>query len=126
MDSLLNFSGTIIVSIIGLIGIIIQKNHSTKLEDQKTLTKNIQKSIDDLRKESKDDDAKLNKKLDDTRMNSLKRFLVNELSKIKEGNYIPNEEQKRMLKDAKDEYNAAGGDSYVDDMYDDMREKGLI
>ena len=31
-----------------------------------------------------------------------------------------------MLKDAKDEYNKAGGDSYVDDMYDDARAKGLI
>ena len=25
-----------------------------------------------------------------------------------------------------DEYNSAGGDSYVDDMYEDLRDKGLI
>ena len=39
---------------------------------------------------------------------------------------VPSEEQKRVLKDTKDEYNAAGGDSYVDDMYEDLRNKGLI
>ncbi len=126
MESFLQFLGTVLVAVIGLIGIIIQKGHSTKLNDQKVLTEDIQKSINELRKESKDDDAKLNAKLDQTRMNSLKRFLVSEMSKIKNGTYVPNEEQKQVLKDAKDEYNAAGGDSYVDDMYDDMRDQGLI
>lgn len=33
---------------------------------------------------------------------------------------------KKSIKDTKDEYNAAGGDSYVDDMYEDLRDKGLI
>ena len=82
--------------------------------------------IEALRKESKDDDVKLHKKLDKQHINDLKRFLITEMSKIQNKDYVPNEEQKSILKEAKKEYNDLGGDSYVDDMYEDLREQKLI
>lgn len=119
MDDLLNFSATIIVAIIGLVGIWIQTKSKERQED-------LKKDIKTFRDESLDNDKKIEGTIQDVRMQVTKRYLVTEMTKIAQGDYIPNEEQKRVLKDAKDEYNKAGGDSYVDDMYDDLRSKGLI
>ena len=59
-------------------------------------------------------------------MNDLKRFLIIEMTKIDQGIYKATDNQRRMLKEAKDEYNHDGGDSYVDDMYDDLRNRNLL
>ena len=99
---------TVCVAIIGLIGIIIQTMTNSKLERQDKLVKTIDEKIEASRKESKNDDKKLNAKLDNIRMNELKRFLINEMSKIRDKNYIPNEEQKRLIHEAKQEYNELG------------------
>lgn len=99
---------TVCVAIIGLIGIIIQTMTNSKLERQDKLVKTIDEKIEASRKESKNDDKKLNAKLDNIRMNELKRFLINEMSKIRDKNYIPNEEQKCLLHEAKQEYNDLG------------------
>lgn len=126
MESFLSFLGIVLVAIISLIGTIIQTKSHNKLENQNRLVSDIDKKIDALRNESKKDDLALNRKLDETRMNTLKRFLITEMTKIKQRSYVATDNQKRMLKEAKDEYNRAGGDSYVDDMYDDLREKDLL
>lgn len=104
--------GMVIVALISLIGVIIQTNSNSK--------------IDQLRKESKDGDKKLEDKINYVNMNDLKRFLITEMSKIKQGAFIPTENEKRVIAEAKDEYNKAGGDSYVDDMYDELKKQGLI
>lgn len=88
--------------------------------------KSVKTEVNDLRKESKADDKKLNEKLDDIEMQNCKRFLLVEMTKILDGTYIPNEEQKRMLKETKERYNERGGDSYIDDMYVDLRDKKLL
>ena len=80
----------------------------------------------DLRKESKKDDAKLNKKLDNHELSSLKRFLVGELTKIRDGVYVPSDSQRCLLHEAKREYNGLGGNSYVDEMFDDLVARGLL
>ena len=126
MDSFLSFIGVITVAIISLIGTIIQTKSHNKLEQQNDLVKSINKKLDKLRAESKKDDFKLNKKLDENKMNDLKRFLIIEMTKIDQGIYKATDNQKRMLKEAKDEYNRAGGDSYVDDMYDKLKDKNLL
>lgn len=126
MDVIFNFVGMIIVAIIGLLGIIIQTKSHDKIEKQDVIVKDINSKIDALRKESKEDDIRLNAKLDETRMNALKRFLITELTKIKNKEYIPTDYQRRMISEAKDEYNKAGGDSYVDDMYDEINDKKMI
>lgn len=119
MDSLLNFGATVIVAIIGLVGIVIQTKSKEKQES-------ISKKIDALRIESKNGDTTLSSKLDESKMQILKVWLTTELTKIRDGIYKPNEEQKRLLFEAKKEYNVLGGDSYVDDMFDECKEKNLI
>ena len=119
MDSLLNFGATVIVAIIGLVGIVIQ----TKSKEKQNT---IEQKIDALRKESKEGDTILSGKLDTAKMQILKVWLTVELTKIRDGLYKPNEEQKRLLIEAKSEYNKLGGDSYVDDMFEECREKNLI
>lgn len=100
------------VALISLTGVIIQTNSNSK--------------IDQLRKESKESDEKLENKITEVNMNDLKRFLITEMSKIKQGAFTPTENEKRVIAEAKDEYNKAGGDSYVDDMYDELKKAGLI
>ena len=137
MDGILSFLGMVIVAIIGLVGVILQVKSKEKTESIDSKIDNIKqeftKKTDDFtnelitfKEESTESDKMISDQIQEVRMTVCKRFLVTELSKIEEENYIPSEEQKRVLKDTKDEYNAAGGDSYVDDMYDDLRDKGLI
>ena len=59
-----------------------------------------------------------NEKLDTINMDVCKRFLIVEMTKIQDGTYVPNEEQKHMLHETKKTYNDKGGDSYVDSMFD--------
>ena len=119
MDGLLNFGATIIVAIIGLVGIVIQTKSKEKIEHTNS-------KIDELRKESKTMDDILSTKLDATKLQTLKLWLITELTKVRDDVYIPNEEQKRLIIEAKSEYNRLGGDSYVDDMFDECKEKNLI
>ena len=126
MDSFLSFLGMIIVAIISLIGIIIQTKSHNKLQKQSDIVKTMDAKLDKLRAEAKKDDFNLNKKLDENKMNDLKRFLIIEMTKIDQGIYQATDNQRRMLKEAKDEYNRAGGDSYVDDMYNKLKDKNLL
>lgn len=126
MDAFWSFLGVVIVAIISLVGTIIQSKSHKKLETQENLVKEIDSKLENLREESKKDDKSLREKLDYITMNQLKRFLIIEMTKIKQGSYVPTENQKRMLSEAKDEYNKAGGDSYVDDMYEDLRKGGML
>ena len=126
MDSFLSFLGMIIVAIISLIGIIIQTKSHNKLQKQSDIVKTMDAKLDKLRAEAKKDDFNLNKKLDENKMNDLKRFLIIEMTKIDQGIYQATDNQKLMLKEANDEYNRAGGDSYVDDMYDKLKDKNLL
>lgn len=117
---------TVIVAIIGLIGIIIQNRSHIKLKNQEELLKTVDEKIDKLKTQSTEEDKRLNDKLDTIDMNSCKRFLIVEMTKIKDGTYIPNEEQKRMLHETKTRYNNDGGDSYVDSMFEGLQDKGLL
>ena len=119
MDDLLNFCATIIVAIIGLVGIVIQTKSNEKIE-------NTNSKIDELRNESKVGDNILSTKLDATKLQTLKLWLITELTKIRADVYIPNEEQKRLIIEAKSEYNRLGGDSYVDDMFDELKDRDLL
>lgn len=130
MEGILSFLGMVIVAIIGLIGVILQVKSKEKTESIDSKIDNMKKEFTNelisFKEESTESDKRISDQIKEVRMTVCKRFLVTELSKIEEENYIPSEEQKRVLKDTKDEYNSAGGDSYVDDMYEDLRDKGLI
>ena len=119
MDSVWNLIATLGVAIISLIGIIIQTKSKERQE-------NLKKVLDDFRAESKQDDINLNKKLDLNHRDTLKLWLITEMTKIKDGLYIPNEEQKQLLHEAKKTYNNLNGDSYVDTMFDNLVNAGLI
>lgn len=126
MDAFWQFLSAVIVAGMSVITVIIQTRNKNKLESQQTLLDTVNANIAAMRKESKKDDEKLSKKLDTHELASLKRFLVDELTKIKNGVYIPTDNQKALIHEAKDEYNGLGGDSYVDDIFDDLVEKGLL
>ena len=117
---------TVIVAIIGLIGIIIQNRSHTKLKSQEELLKTVDEKIDKLKTQSTEEDKRLNDKLDAIDMNSCKRFLIVEMTKIKDGTYIPNEGQKHMLHETKTRYNNNGGNSYVNSMFEGLQDKGLL
>ena len=117
---------TVLVAIIGLIGIYIQTKSNNKLKSQEDLLKTVDDKIDKIKKQSEDEDRKLHDKLDFMEMNDCKRFLIVEMTKIQDGTYTPNEEQKRMLHETKKTYNNKGGDSYVDSMFEKLQAKGLL
>lgn len=99
---------TVLVAIIGLIGIIIQTKCQNKLKKQNELMKGIDDKIDILRQESKEDDEKLNAKINVLEMEVCKRYLIVEMTKIKQGVYTPNEETKRVIHETKELYNKRG------------------
>lgn len=51
--------------------------------------------------------------------------LINAMSKIQNG-YEPTEEERRILIEEKQQYNALGGDSYVDDMFDRLKKENKL
>lgn len=117
---------TIAVAIIGLIGIIIQTHSNNKLKSQEDLLKTVDEKMDKFKKQSEDEDRKIHSKLDKMEMDNCKRFLIVEMTKIQDGAYVPNEEQKRMLHETKKTYNDKGGDSYVDSMFERLQAKGIL
>lgn len=117
---------TVLVAIIGLIGIYIQTRSNNKLKSQEDLLKTVDDKMDKFKKQSEDEDRKIHAKLDQMEMDNCKRFLIVEMTKIQDGAYTPNEEQKRMLHETKKTYNDKGGDSYVDSMFERLQAKGLL
>lgn len=117
---------TVLVAIIGLIGIYIQTKSNNKLKSQEDLLKTVDEKMDKFKKQSEDEDRKIHSKLDKMEMDNCKRFLIVEMTKIQDGTYVPNEEQKRMLHETKKTYNDKGGDSYVDSMFERLQAKGLL
>lgn len=117
---------TVLVAIIGLIGIYIQTRSNNKLKSQEDLLKTVDDKMDKFKKQSEDEDYKLHAKLDSMELDNCKRFLIVEMTKIQDGTYTPNEEQKRMLHETKKTYNDKGGDSYVDSMFERLQAKGLL
>ena len=108
MESVIAAIATVLVAVIGLIGIIIQTKSHNKLKNQEQLITDIDSKIDALRQESKEDDAKLNAKVDTLEMEVCKRYLVVEMTKIKDGIYVPSEETKRVIHETKELYNKRG------------------
>lgn len=119
MEGILNLIATLGVAGISLVGIVIQTKSKEKQE-------NIELKLDTIRKESAAEDSKILNKLDKMEMYILKNWLVNEMTKIEDNVYAPNEEQKNLIHDAKKIYNDRGGDSYVDDMFDRLRDRGIL
>lgn len=119
MESILQFMATILVALISLIGILIQQRNKNK-------TDSIDQKIDKLRKEQESRMLGIENKIDDNQLAGLKRFLIIEMTKIQQSKKKTGEEQKRIIYEAKKEYNDLGGDSYVDDMFEDLRKNDIL
>ena len=130
LSAIVSMVGTVIVAIIGLLGVRMQTKSKERQED-------IQKIVEGIRKDSKNNVERLSEELSGVELNGLKRFLITELTEAKKKSRNPrltqeqkerilNEEQKHMLHDAKKRYNELGGDSYVDDMFDDLLKDGIV
>lgn len=107
-STLIGAAATVLVAIIGLIGIIIQTKNSGRIKSQQELLNTVEQKIDLLKHESKKDDERLNKKLDRMDMENCKRFLIVEMTKISQGTYEPTEEQKRIIYETHERYNEEG------------------
>lgn len=73
-------------------------------------------------------DTKLNnlsKDIENEKLDRAKSDLVILMSKIRNG-YTPTVEEKMILYETKQKYNALGGDSYVDDMFDNLKKEGKL
>lgn len=73
-------------------------------------------------------DTKLNelkKNLQTEKLDRAKADLIGLMSRIRNG-YIPTTEEKMILYETKKKYNDLGGDSYVDDMFEKLKEEKKI
>lgn len=112
----------IIVAIIGVVGIIIQSTISSstskKIKSNEAREKEIDKKLSAMEK-------RLTDKIEDTKLNSNKRFLVDFMRRCEKGEQFSDEEI-RYAFEAKEEYNRLGGNSYVDTKWDLLVEKGIL
>ena len=112
----------IIVSIIGVIGIIIQSSISNstnkKIKSNEAREKEINEKLTSM-------EDRLVKKIEDTKLNSNKRFLVDFMRRCEKGEQFSDEEIQYAF-EAKEEYNRLGGNSYVDTKWDMLIEKGIL
>ena len=116
---MLTFIATIVVAVLNIVGIKIQTKSKEKQD-------NLMSKLEQFRLESKTEDEKIKALLNTSSLSSIKCWLMGELNKIKMGHYVPNEEMKMLLHEAKRRYNKLGGDSYVDTVFDDLHKKGLL
>lgn len=112
----------IIVAIIGLIGLIAQSlisaNTNKKIKSNEAREKEIDNKLSAM-------ENRLAKKIEDTKLNSNKRFLVDFMRRCEKGEQFSDEEI-RYAFEAKEEYNRLGGNSYVDTKWDILIEKGIL
>lgn len=112
----------IIVAVIGLIGLIAQSlisaSTSKKIKSNEAREKEIDNKLSAM-------ERRLIDKIEDTKLNSNKRFLVDFMRRCEKGEQFSDEEI-RYAFEAKEEYNRLGGNSYVDTKWDLLVEKGIL
>ena len=112
----------ITVALIGAVEIIIQSlisaNTNKKIKSNEAREKDIDDKLSAMEK-------RLTNKIEDTKLNSNKRFLVDFMRRCEKGEQFSDEEI-RYAFEAKEEYNRLGGNSYVDTKWDKLIEKGIL
>lgn len=112
----------IIVTIIGTAGVIIQSmisnNTNKKIKSNEAREKEINNKLTAMEK-------RLTDKIEDTKLNSNKRFLVDFMRRCEKGEQFSDEEIQYAF-EAKEEYNRLGGNSYVDTKWNKLIEKGIL
>lgn len=113
---------TIIVALITTIGVIsttIIQGVQAKQKD------NMNSKLSSIQVDFKKDIKEVNNALMQEKLDRAKADLVGLMSRIRNG-YVPTTEEKMILYETKKKYNDLGGDSYVDDMFDKLREEGKV
>ena len=114
----------IVVAIITTIGTVIN-TIVTKHYSRKDDIEDVKKLIKDLKTDSDKRDDELNQKFKSIAMLYAKVYLIDFLSRVEAGEKM-NKEQIRLLYEMKEAYNNAGGDSYVDDLFDYLKNSKMI
>jgi predicted nucleic acid-binding Zn-ribbon protein len=97
---------------------IIQSRTNKKAKASEEFLANINEQIEETNK-------KVVEKIEKVALNSDKRFLINFMSKVENGVKVSEEETKCAF-ETKEEYNALGGDSYIDTKWDVLLEQKLL
>ena len=113
---------TIIVAIISGLCIAVPNIIATVLTNRKdtigqkltTMTVNFDNKLNELKKD-----------MEKEKLDRAKSDLVILMSKIRNG-YTPTVEEKMILYETKEKYNSLGGNSYVDDMFDNLKKEGKL
>ena len=67
----------------------------------------------------------LSKNLEAEKLDRAKGDLVGLMSRIRNG-YVPTTEERIILYETKEKYNALGGNTYVDEMFEKLKKEGKI
>lgn len=113
---------TIIVAIISSLGVVataliqsIQANKKDKIETKlSSMNVNFDNKLN-----------KLSENLEQEKLDRAKGDLVGLMSRIRNG-YTPTTEERIILYETKEKYNALGGNTYVDEMFDTLKKEGKI
>ncbi len=111
------FSGLLglLISIVGLAKYILKKVNQVLEQKVK------QPILDEVKKNGEEYKEELNKHI----IQDYKTYLVDFLTQAENGQTIAKNQMKNAY-DMKEEYNNRDGDSYVDDKWDELEEKGII
>jgi hypothetical protein len=120
-----NSTAIIIVAGIQLVGVIAQVVTNKKYKKQEELQDDINKTIETFRQESKQGDKELKREITQQTLRSNKRWLIDFMSRAQNGEQF-NMEQVKIAYETKELYNGLGGDSFVDDMWEECQKKNLF
>lgn len=108
-----------------LIGVIIQVKNNNKNKSNENIIQTIDAKLDKLKEDSDKSDKEIKECVTQHHFRYYKDHLVMMMSRIESG-YKPTDEEVKILYEQKETYNAMGGDSYVDRMFERLQEKHLI
>ena len=110
-----------IAAAIGIIGILIGGYKAL----QKNIREGLQKIVSDLLKPITDSINQINVRLDKVDMESTKNFLGRCLSDVEKGEKMTETETERFWEQY-EHYTSAGGNTYIKNKVEDLRDKGRI
>lgn len=109
--ALITTLGVIATTLIQVLQARKKDNIDTKLT---TMSSNFDKKLN-----------KLSKNLNEEKLDRAKADLIGLMSRIRNG-YVPTTEEKMILFETKEKYNALGGNTYVDEMFEKLKKEGKI
>lgn len=113
---------TIIVALISGLCVAVPNIFATILTNKKDT---IGQKLNSINVNFNNKLSELSENLEKEKLDRAKSDLVVIMSRIRNG-YEPTVEEKIILHETKQKYNSLGGNSYVDDMFDNLKKEGKI